>query len=485
MLPYQQSFPFSNYSELYSLLIPRDNLLRRINELVDFSFVREELLSKYCLDNGRPAEDPVRMFKYLLLKIVFDLSDVDVVSRSLYDLSFKYFLGMPPEETTLISPSSLCKFRKLRLRDSILLDRLIGKTVSIAKEAGIIKSGTIIVDSTHTGSRSNPWSPLQILRLRSGQLRRSVYGVNAGLKGSMPAKNETDDLGRELEYTRSLIARVSSDEVLSGMPKVSERLNMLSETLSDIEERYTVSRDRDARTGHKSSDSSFFGYKTHIAMSEERIITAATVTSGEQGDGPRLPALVEQSRANGMPVDTVVGDTAYSGAENLALSEDSVKGFRLVSRLNPVISSGTRKDGDRFFYNKDAGMFVCPAGHMAVRKETDRRSDGSRSVRVRYFFDVEKCKVCPLREGCYRDGASRKTYSVRIKSGMHRRQEEFQKTDEFRERMSVRYMIEAKNSELKNVLGYDRATSYGLDCMRMQGAMTIFVANLRRILRQI
>jgi len=37
---------------------------------------------------------------------------------------------------------------------------------------------------------------------------------------------------------------------------------------------------------HKSEDSSFFGYKTHIAMSDERIITAATVASGDKGDGP-------------------------------------------------------------------------------------------------------------------------------------------------------------------------------------------------------
>ncbi|WP_353938212.1 transposase [Bacteroides acidifaciens] len=43
--------------------------------------------------------------------------------------------------------------------------------------------------------------------------------------------------------------------------------------------------------------------------------------------------------------------------------------------------------------------------------------------------------------------------------------------------------IEAKNSELKNVFGYDRADSYGMDCMHMQGAMVIFAANIKRILR--
>lgn len=62
----------------------------------------------------------------------------------MYDMSFKYFLGMSPEEG-VINPSTLTKFRKLRLKDIDLLDMLISKTVSIAIEKGIIKSNTIIV----------------------------------------------------------------------------------------------------------------------------------------------------------------------------------------------------------------------------------------------------------------------------------------------------------------------------------------------------
>ncbi|WP_255290588.1 transposase, partial [Bacillus cereus] len=76
---------------MYELVVPKDNLLRKINDLIDFSFVYEELKNKYCHDNGRNAIDPVRMFKYLLLKAIYDLSDVDVVERSKYDMSFKYF----------------------------------------------------------------------------------------------------------------------------------------------------------------------------------------------------------------------------------------------------------------------------------------------------------------------------------------------------------------------------------------------------------
>ena len=97
MIKKQTVLALSPYMGIYELIVPKDNLLRQMNELVDFSFIYAELVNVYCQNNGRCAIDPVRMFKYLLLKSIFDISDVDVVERSKYDMSFKYFLGMTPE----------------------------------------------------------------------------------------------------------------------------------------------------------------------------------------------------------------------------------------------------------------------------------------------------------------------------------------------------------------------------------------------------
>ena len=484
MLSRQEGLIFSEYSSLYDIVVPQDNLLRRINMLVDFSFVYKELVDKYCSDNGRMAESPIRMFKYLLLKVIYDISDVDVVERSRFDMSFKYFLGMAPEED-VINPSSLCKFRKLRLKDMDLMNLLIKKTVDVAVEKGIIKSRTIIVDATHTGSRSNPYTPIEILRLRSKQLRKALYNADEDIKGTLPEKNDDDNLVHELDYTKELLDIVSNNAGIAEVPAVKQRINMLKETLEDIEDHYTTSKDGDARVGHKSEDSSFFGYKTHIAMSDERIITAAVVTSGEKGDGPQLKELVEQSRSNGMVVDTVIGDTAYSGIENLRLAESEEDGFSLISKLHPVISNGFRKEEEKFDFNKDAGMFVCPAGHMAIRKAKQGKKDGAWNQTWTYYFDIEKCKTCARREGCYKDGAKSKTYSIPIKTEEQNRLMEFQKTPEFKAKARERYKIEAKNAELKHVFGYDRAESYGLYSMQMQGAITIFAANIKRILRLI
>ena len=481
MLSQQQSFQFSNYSGLYDIVVPKDHLLRQINDLIDFSFVYEELVSKYSSNNGRRAECPIRLFKYLLLKVIYDLSDVDIVQHSRYDMSYKYFLGMVPEED-VIDPSTLTKFRKLRLKDVELLDMLIGKTVSIAIDKGIIKSNSIIVDATHSGSRSNPYSPIQALKLRSKQLRKVLYDTQEGIKDILPAKNTDDNLEHELAYTQSLLDKVSEDKILIHIPKIQERLNLLKETLEDIQDHYTTSKDKDARVGHKTRDDHFFGYKSHIAMTPERIITAATITSGERGDGPQLPELVEKSRQNGIEVDTVIGDTAYSGDSNLKQAQE--EGYRIVAKVNPSISQGSRSESEQWEYNKDAGMYICPAGHMAIRKAKQGKKNHLWNQTLTYYFDVEKCKTCALREGCYKAGAKFKTYSVTIKTDTQQEQLAFQETSEFKEiYRNERYKIEAKNAELKNVLGYDRAESYGIEAMQMQGAITMFAANIKRIIK--
>jgi hypothetical protein len=480
MIQNQQSMVFSPYMSIYDLVVPKDNLLRKINDLVDFSFVYEELKDNYCHYNGRNAIDPIRMFKYLLLKTIYDLSDVDIVDRSIYDMSFKYFLNMAPEEP-VIEPSSLTKFRKLRLKDINLLDMLINKTVEIAIEKEIIKSKSIIVDATHTKARYNQMSPREILIDRSKKLRKAIYQIDESMKNKFPVKNSIDALEDEIDYCQKLINVVEKEENLIQYPKVKEQLNLLKETVTDDIEHLQSSEDKDAKVGHKTADSSFFGYKTHIALCEERIITAATVTTGEKSDGKQLETLIEKSIKAGMKVETVIGDAAYSEKGNIEYTKENE--IKLVAKLNPSVTQVNRKKEDEFEFNKDAGMYVCKAGHMAIRKARQGKKGVGSNQADTYYFDVEKCKNCPFKDGCYKEGAKSKTYSVTIKSNIHTDQEKFQESDYFKEKSKERYKIEAKNSELKYRHGYNVAKSSGLLGMELQGAMAIFTVNLKRILR--
>ena len=49
MLSPQQTLQLSAYADLYDKVVPQKHMLRQINDLVDFSFVYQELVTKYCL----------------------------------------------------------------------------------------------------------------------------------------------------------------------------------------------------------------------------------------------------------------------------------------------------------------------------------------------------------------------------------------------------------------------------------------------------
>ena len=157
--------------------------------------------------------------------------------------------------------------------------------------------------------------------------------------------------------------------------------------------------------------------------------------------------------------------------------------IKLVAKLNPSVTQGYRKKEDEFQFNKDAGMYVCPAGHIAIRKARQGKKNVAVNQTDTYYFDIQKCKTCAFKNGCYKEGAKSKSYSVSIKSDIHKSQMTFQESDYFKEKAKERYKIEAKNSELKHRHGYDIASTSGLLGMEMQGAMTMFTVNIKRIIK--
>ena len=463
--------------------------------MVDFSFVYDELKEKYSSTMGRKAEDVVRMFKYLLLKNYYKLSDRDLIARTKTDMLFKYFLDYLPEEVDLIDPSLLTVFRRERLSNkdneeetsTNLMDKLIAKTVEIALNEGIIEvKNKIIQDSTHTNAMYQHISPREELIKQAKELRKAVYKIDETMHNKMPKKREsTGLLEDQIEYTKELLDLLKEDARFTTIPNINEKMNLLEETMNDTEYEIEYSKDKDAKVGHKTADTSFFGYKTHIAMTPERIITAATITTGEKHDGKELKKLVEKSQANGIEVEAIIGDGAYSEKENIEYCEEN--NIKLASKLSKFVTHGNSQRNNKFEYNKDAGMYVCKAGHMAIKKQKQKiKASHNKNLVTEvesYFFDIEKCKYCPYKEGCYREGAKSKTYSVTIKDDIHIKHMDYMKTEEFKELYAERYKIEAKNSELKSNFGYDTANACGKNGITIQGASALFLVNMKRIIK--
>ncbi|KLI77032.1 MULTISPECIES: transposase [Lacticaseibacillus] len=125
-------------------------------------------------------------------------------------------------------------------------------------------------------------------------------------------------------------------------------------------------------------------------------------------------------------------------------------------------------------------MFVCPAGFIATRVgRTGKKNQGANQVVRTYFFDVNNCQVCPQ----HKPGAKTKTYSVSIKSQEYQERLVFHATQVFQETAKLRYRIEAKNAELKTKHGYRQSWSNNIEAMTLQGAITLFYANMQRIMK--
>ena len=244
--------------------------------------------------------------------------------------------------------------------------------------------------------------------------------------------------------------------------------------------------DKDAKQGYKSEDNDFFGYKNHVAMTKERIVTALEITSGEAPDGKYLPSLVEKTKEAGVDVKEVIGDKAYSGKENLEYGEEH--NIDIISKMNPIITNVETKE-DGFEYIKDADMMRCPAGELAIKKRYKKEFKDKRgyynNAKMEYYFDVNKCKNCPQREECYKEGSKTKTYTVTILSETHKKQKEFEETEYFKNTLRYeRYKIEAKNAETIVAHGLCKSKSVGLACMRVQSYLTHITTNLKRIIKK-
>ncbi|MBL1705333.1 IS5/IS1182 family transposase, partial [Klebsiella pneumoniae] len=90
------------------------------------------------------------------------------------------------------------------------------------------------------------------------------------------------------------------------------------------------------------------------------------------------------------------GGTAYSKKNNIQYANEHK--LKLVAKLNPIVKQGPRKkeDEDEFEFNKDAGMYICKAGHMAILKARTRKKGTNNKQSHTYYFDINKCKIYPF-----------------------------------------------------------------------------------------
>ncbi|CUQ44376.1 MULTISPECIES: IS1182 family transposase [Hungatella] len=496
MLNENKQMSFTYYTPLYDELIPKDHFFRQVKELIDFSFANDLLKGSYCEKFGRPAREPEFMLKLLFLQRLKNLSDREVVEEASYNLAYKFFLDLSPEEK-ICDPSLLSKFRRKHIATEYQLKQLLNGILGQAAEKGLLKDAALILAATHTKSRSTKENNTEQLKRLTKNIRRVLYQLDPEIKARFPQKpGPGADFGQELSYTKKLIKVIDKEDQTNWSNRIKKEYQHLKRHMEMIKEAensmpkkgdqapkktYQESQvDPDAKTGYKSENNSFFGYKSHIAMTEDRIITGIHVTSGEDSDGKHLERLIDQSRENHVTVKEVLADCAYGSKENLEyLEKEEITGY---IRSKQLVSKNTRLERQGMIYNKDADTLQCRGGELAIKKTT---SIDRGAIRHMYWFDVEKCKRCPYREACYKPGSKTRTFSVKEREGIQSKHLEFEETEGFRERIKERYKIEAKNGEMKTSHGMEHCIYRGLFGMQVQAYMTGITVDIKRFIKML
>ena len=145
---------------VFEKLVPADHYLRQVKALVDFEFVRSEVADCYSADMGRPAEDPVVMFKLVYLQMHYGLSDREVVKQSQVNVAYRYFLDLSLESQLPVY-SLLSQFRS-RLGVE-RFQRLFDQIVAQAREQGLVKDRLRLKDATHVIANMAVPSTLQLV----------------------------------------------------------------------------------------------------------------------------------------------------------------------------------------------------------------------------------------------------------------------------------------------------------------------------------
>ena len=365
MLNLNKQLKFSAFTGIYDTVIPKNHLLRKIAENIDFSFVNKLMEKCYCIDFGRPAYEPELILKTLFLKLLYDLSDREVISRCQTDMAFKFFLGLDPEDD-VPDASLLAKFRTLRITEEEL-QKFLNETVRQALDKNIVKSKTIIVDSTHSRSKHTPQTPTQILREMTKNLRKEIHRTQNEISNIFPEKPTVEnDIFEEIDYTKALV-----DALLKVDLKSEKAQKLLIKVQNTLELPNLVelqsANDEDAKIGHKSEDNDFFGYKNHIAMTEEGIITGLSVTNGTAADNKEFENIVNQTLETGVEVEDIAGDKAYSTSDILKFGID--KNINIISKLKENV--GSKEFNDEYVsFNKDADTYECKNGCLAKKKQS-------------------------------------------------------------------------------------------------------------------
>ena len=403
------------------------------------------------------------------------LSDVQVCEQCVYNMLYRWFVGLEvgeatPDDTTLVV------FRK-RLGQERMA-RFLSRVNEQAKAKGLLVGRHKILDATHVIADVAIPSTVGLLRQARRKVLRVIgkkYPLGAkklaetyGQVASRGRKATEEELVKEVEWTRELFRRAKG--------KYTEETERIIEELEGMlygEEKVVSLVDPDARWGYKDEDHPFCGYKVHVACDESELVTSVDLLAGNENEGAEenVGSLLEKERQWGMEYRSVVADALYDSAGNRKrIHEEKTPEGERVRAYIP--SRQKEKWLDRFRYVPEKDGVVCPARQFSIGKSPHEQG-------WLYYFSVESCRDCPyggdcppLNEGRVRVFVS-EDYQLKVLDEHPGR----------KEALKIRPLIERRFGVGKKWFRLGRARYRGKARVAIQVLMTFLVMNVKRMIK--
>ena len=485
-------------------LVTKGSFYERLAENGDTFLSDEDYAHMYAPAMGRPSIPPTIMLRALLLATYERTrSDAEISRHTRVDLDWKSAMGVD-DDFPGIAPRTFSLMRA-RMLVADADNKLFNKTLEKAVAAGIFGTEklTAIIDSSPVYGAGAVSDTYELIRgfLRQGvkaagdRLSEAATAATKGFLGPKPDIDWQDPaarkahLGELVAAAKLLIAEASAIEE----PGLAEAAGLLAQVMSqDTEDdeagqpkiRQGVARDRiistsdpEMRHGRKSASRRFDGHKMDVLTDEQtELVLGVDIRSGNAGDGEGAAPLLEQVQSiEGIEVETLLGDMAYSDGDTRVAVEEL--GAEMVAKVPPVSNRGLFPKTD-FVIDLEASTATCPAGYTTADARPAKDHKGR--LATKFVFPAEVCAACPLRDCCTKAKHASRTVSVGVHEARIQAARLAQGDPAIKALLRRRSKVERKIDHLQD-LGMDEARYRGIRKTKLQALLAATVANMQRL----
>jgi len=459
-------------------LVPRDHFYRRLEAVLDLSFVRD-LVEPLYAGGGRPSVDPVVFFKLQLVLFFEDLRSERQLMRVVADrLSVKWYVGYDLHEP-LPDHSSLTRIRERFGLE--IFRRFFERIVEMCFEAGLVRGEELFFDATKVEANASLDSARSrtLVENRLGDHLAGVFPEEAPLARGADTAEADAVVGPAGKEERRELAGANADRHRWIAENGRQERGVVRWGYRRMADLRVSTTDPDASPMHqKKKGASRLGYQTHYVVDggKARVILDALVTGAEVNENlPMLELLLRSRFRWRLRPSSVTGDAAYGTQENLVAIEKA--GIRAYTALPDQGKRTSLFTKEAFVYDAERDLYTCPAGETLRRQGHDRRGGY-----VRYAARASACNDCPLRSKCTKSPQGR-WVSRSLQEEYLERVRAYRDTEPYRKALRKRAVwIEPLFGEAKEWHRSGRFRLRGLEKVNAEALMIASGQNVKRLL---